>query len=158
MEGDVDRLQQGDAGFDLVAGDGAFGFEGLDGGVDERQQVQGLEDTAVVGERLAQTGRTPVVLHHPDQVISADLAGDEGAGDARHVLPVGADRAHADAVARHGIARTVGRGSLPRLGGLGLDPPQTGVGDVCDPRGELVAADREQPEHDVGVRGVVGDD
>jgi hypothetical protein len=34
MEGDVRRLQRGEAGFDFVADDHALGFEGLDGSVD----------------------------------------------------------------------------------------------------------------------------
>lgn len=41
--------------------------------------------------------------------------------------------------------------------GAGIGAPQPGVGQVGDARGELVAADGEQAEHDVGVAAGVGD-
>ena len=115
---------------------------------DELEQVKGLEDPAVVGERVAQTGGAAVAGEHADQVVAADLAEGQGAGHAQHVVPVGADAFQADGVAGDGLERAV-------VGG-GVDPPQPGVGDVGDPRGELVAADGEQAEDDVGVGGGVG--
>jgi hypothetical protein len=43
--------------------------------------------------------------------------------------------------------------------GVGAGAPQPGVAEVGDPWGELVAADREQAEHHVGIRpGVRRDD
>ena len=82
--------------------------------------------------------------------MPADLPEGQRAGDAQHVAPVGAHPVQPDGVVRDGLQGTV-------VGG-GAGPPQPGVGDVGDARGELVAADREQAEDDVGVGGGVGDD
>ncbi len=113
-------------------------------------QVQGLEDPPVVRERVAEPGGASVARQHADEVVAADLAGGQGPGHAQHVVPVCADAVEADGVAGGFLEG-------PVVGG-GVGAPQAGVADVGDPRGELVAADREQPEHDVGVRGGVGDD
>jgi len=48
--------------------------------------VQGLGDPPVFGERLAQRGRVAVAAEHAQQVIGADLAGDQGPGHAQHVV------------------------------------------------------------------------
>ncbi len=45
-----------------------------------------------------------------------------------------------------------GRGAVQHRG---VDPPHLGIGDVGVPGGELVAADREHPVHDVGVAALV---
>ena len=76
-------------------------------GVDELQQVQGLEDPAIVRERVAEAGHAVAGGHHPQQVVRADLAGLQGPGDAEHVLPVLPDPLDLDALARDGLQRPV---------------------------------------------------
>lgn len=43
--------------------------------VDDPQQVQGLGDPPVLGERLAQRDRPPLAAEHPQQVVRADPPG-----------------------------------------------------------------------------------
>src|SRR5450755_3145432 len=117
--------------------------------VEHLQDVERLEDPAVVRERFAETGRPSVAGDHPDQVIRADLAGDQRAGDPEHVRPVPADPIEPHTVSGELIQRAVAGGYV--------DPPCSAVCDVRDPRRELVAADREQAEDDVRVGGGVGD-
>jgi hypothetical protein len=45
--------------------------------VDEREQVQGLGDPAVFGEGLPERGGMPVSAEHAQQVVGADLVGDQ---------------------------------------------------------------------------------
>jgi hypothetical protein len=52
------------------------------------QQVLCLRDPSVLGEGRTQRGRAPVVAEHAQQVVGADLVGDQGTGDLQHVRPV----------------------------------------------------------------------
>jgi hypothetical protein len=56
------------------------------------QQVHRLEDPPVVCERSPQAGDAALGRHHPDQVISPHLIGDQRSGDLKHVRPMLLDR------------------------------------------------------------------
>ena len=68
-------------------------------GVDEREQVQGLGDPAVLDERLPERGGVSVAAEHPQQVAGADLVGDQRPGHAQQVWPLGGDLGDVDRVA-----------------------------------------------------------
>jgi hypothetical protein len=74
-------------------------------GVDEREQVQGLGDPAVLNERLPERGGVSVAAEHPQQVAGADLAGDQRPGHAQHVWPSGGDLGDVDRVAGDRLQR-----------------------------------------------------
>jgi len=76
-------------------------------GVDEREQVQGLGDPAVLDERLPERGGVSVAAEHPQQVAGADLVGDQRPGHAQHVWPLGGDLGDVDRVAGDRLQRAV---------------------------------------------------
>ena len=75
--------------------------------VDEREQVQGLGDPAVLDERLPERGGVSVAAEHPQQVVGADLVGDQRPGHAQHVWPLGGDLGDVDRVAGDRLQRAV---------------------------------------------------
>ena len=64
--------------------------------VQESQDVEGLEDPAPGGDRLAQRGRVAVALQRPYHVVGTDRPGVDGRGDPQDVRPVPADPAAGD--------------------------------------------------------------
>jgi hypothetical protein len=102
--------------------------------VDHGQQVQGLGDPAVLGQGLAEWGGMPVAGQHPQQVVGADLVGDQGADHPQHVRPVGHDPVEVDLVAGDRVQRPVVAGGL--AGHVGA--PEPGAAHIGDARREPV--------------------
>lgn len=64
--------------------------------VRETQDVRGLGDSPVVGDRVAKRGGAAVPGEHADDVVGADGAGVDRADDPRDVLPVAFDPREVD--------------------------------------------------------------
>ncbi len=124
--------------------------------VDQREQVHGLVDPPVLGERGAERDRVAFTPEHPQQVVRPDLVGDERSGDAEHVRPVRGDPLEVHLVAGDGLQRPVPGGRRLTVGQVG--PPEPLVGEVAEARGEAEAEHLVQAEGHVGVRRVVGRD
>lgn len=125
-----------------VAAVGLLGGQGAD--------VHRLGDAAVGGDRLAERGGVAVALQHPDDVVGADLAGVDRHDEAQDVMPVRAHAFQVDLAAGEGVQRTVV--------GVFLDPPAFLVGDVGERGPVLDAEQRDEAEHQVGVRARISDD
>jgi hypothetical protein len=69
------------------------------GVVGQAQDVQGLGDPPVVGDRVAERGGAAVAGQHPDHVVRAHGAGVDGADDPKDVLPVPFDPGEVDPAA-----------------------------------------------------------
>src|SRR5450755_941932 len=118
--------------------------------IDELEDVQGLEDPPVGGDRLAERGGVAVALKHGDDVVGADGAGVDRGDHAEDILPVPADLPQVDLSPGEGAQR-------PVVGGR-ADPPALLVGQVRQggPVGD--AQQLQQPEDDVAVGAAVGHD
>jgi hypothetical protein len=64
--------------------------------VGQAQDMQGLRDPPVVGDRVAQRCGASVAGEHPDDVVGADGSGVDGADDPQDVLPVPLDAGEVD--------------------------------------------------------------
>ena len=122
--------------------------------VDHRQQGQRFGDPPVLDEPLTERCRVSVAAEHPQQVVGADLVGDQRPDDAKHVGPMLDDLVQVDVVTGDRVERPV---VGDRVAGP-LRAPVPGVADVGDPRGEPVAQQAEHAEDNVRVRRLVGCD
>lgn len=121
--------------------------------VDHGEQVHGLVDPPVLGERRPQRGRVALAAEHPQQVVGPDLVGDQRSGDPEHVRPVRLDTPQVDLVAGHRLQRPVPvrRRLAVAVGQVG--PPEPLIGQVAEARGEAEAEHLVQAEGHVGVYG-----
>jgi hypothetical protein len=92
--------------------------------VNEAEQVHRLVNAPVLGERLPERGGMSGAAEHPQQVISADLVGDQGAGHPKHVRPLVLDLGQIHAVAGDRLQRPVVAGLPIRE----VRPPEPLVG------------------------------
>jgi hypothetical protein len=118
-------------------------------GVDQGQQVHGLVDPPVLGERRPQRGRASFAAEHPQQVVGPNLIGDERPGHPQHVRPVRRDLLQVDLVAGHVFQRSVSVGQRLAVGQGG--PPEPLIVQVAEARGEAEAEHLVQAERHVGV-------
>ena len=88
--------------------------------VDDRQDVEGLEDAAVDGDRLGQGGGVPVALQGPDQIRRADLAGVDRGDQPQDLTPVAPHLAQVEFPPGEGV-------QAPVIGAV-LGPPSFLVG------------------------------
>ena len=118
--------------------------------VGQAQDVQGLGDPPVVGDRVAERGGAPVPGEHADDVVGADGAGVDGADDPQDVLPVPLDPRQVDPAAGRVLEGPVVRGAV--------DTPHLLIRQVSELPGVGEPGQGQEPEDDVAVRGGVGDD
>jgi len=71
--------------------------------LDVGEDVQGLEDPAVVRQRVAELGRGPAGAQDAQDVVGGDRAGVDRRGDAQDVRPLPLDAVEVDAAARGGV-------------------------------------------------------
>jgi hypothetical protein len=109
--------------------------------------VEGLLDPPVFCEALAERGGVALAAEHPQQVIGADLVGDQRACHAEHVRPLLPDLAQVDLVPGDRLQRPV----VPDLAVGYLGAPEPLVGQVAEARRESEAEHLEDAEDDVGV-------
>jgi hypothetical protein len=105
--------------------------------------VQGLEDPAVVRDRLTEGVEPPVALQHPDRVVGGDLPGVDRGDHPQDVRPMPGDLAQVAAAAGGAVEISV-------VGG-GVDAPQLGVGQVGQHRPVVKAEQCHDAENQVRV-------
>lgn len=111
--------------------------------VGQAQDVQGLGDPPVVGDRVAERGGAPVTRQYADDVVRAHGAGVDGADDPQDVLPVAFDAGEVDPTAGGVLKGAV-------VGGA-VDAPHLLVGQVRELRRVREPDEGEQTEDDVAV-------
>jgi hypothetical protein len=107
------------------------------------QDVQRLEDPAVVRERVTQLGRRAAGREDPENVVRGDGTGMDRRDDAQDVRPLALDARWVDLAARRGVQRPVV--------GAWVQAPELGVGQVGALRAVVEAQQRDEGEDDVAV-------